>query len=113
MSLVQHWQERQVFGLVEATLFEQDTLWEKWHAATCWVGEVEGVRLAVHNGQFDTHISVFSALLNDHVTLFWHATSILADYATAKTFLENTFKPLHTSDAANFHNIVSALPDPS
>lgn len=70
-----------VIGMVEATDFERQCLWEKNHKHMKWESDSLGFLPTVGlHGNDPVVISLFTAKIDGHKILFWHATSQIVNY---------------------------------
>lgn len=105
-----------VIGIVEASMFEKNLLWQEYHQkhGKTWEQGVLGHSECVGKCEdCPVVISLFVDKVDGHRILFWHATSSIVNYyliddwfATAlpKTAFRDD-KLINRTDAGNFHNV--------
>lgn len=106
-----------VVGIIDAASFEQHMLWadnSRREQPLTWKENMSGLTAIVGLlGEMPVCISLFTAEIDGHKLLFWHATSQVVDYRMIdKWMIENLPKSafhadgrVNQTDAGNFHNI--------
>lgn len=93
--------------LVEATSFEQLTLWQQWHEKVEWKEHPQGKAPTV--GLLDGRpvvLCFFYAHLSGAKVMFWYATSQVVDYLMIDDYLKENFPDVPRTDAMNFAHAV-------
>jgi hypothetical protein len=105
-----------VIGIVEATDFERQCLWERNHEHMTWESNLSGYLPTVGlHGDDRVVISLLTAKIDGHKVLFWHATSPIVNYTLItewfrKNMPRTAFRPddyLNNVDSQNFSNVFS------
>ena len=118
---------KQTMFFVEATRFEQVTLWEKWHDSVWGVeasilGWDEDCKGAIHQtGIIDQRpiwTAFFWAKIDGRLVCFYETTSPVADANQTEAWIKSIHFPKWDSgsrsafcDAMNFHHCIDAIRD--
>lgn len=92
--------------VVEATRFEQSTLWEKYHGMINWKDHLGGWLPTVgfyHNKPIC--ISTFFTTINGVLVLFWHDTSLVVNFELIEQYLEDKCHKARSFDDVNNFNL--------
>lgn len=108
---------KETMFVIEATSFEQQTLWEQFEGKMAWVHISEGRSFTVGKlAGFPVCVRVSWARLNSQLVMFYDATSRVVDHEMVETFLKSKCNPkwdngTRTSytDANNFHHAIQAI----
>lgn len=102
---------------VEATSFERLALWQKHHETLAWQDRPYGFMVTLGRfGDMPVVLSVTFHVLENHVVMFYEATSQVVDHRMVEAWVDkhvcakwdqNTLRP--RTDAMNFHLCVHAL----
>lgn len=106
-----------VDAVCEATSFEQHCLWREntTERGVRWQDAGHGYLATVgHLGEHPVCISLLTAIIQDRIFLFYHATSRVVDHDMVRAWLQenlpvsafNNRGDLNHSDATNFWNLV-------
>jgi hypothetical protein len=95
---------KEVVCFVEATTFEELTLWEKHNRGVLW--EQDAKQEVINLGEIEdrpTNVCFRFAKLNGTMICFYEGISSLVDYLLIENFLFNNFPEASHTNAMNFH----------
>lgn len=104
-------EHQDIVYMVEATSYEQLSLWQKHHEELDWqevsrggpmfnLGELSGRPIVVC-------VNIFS--IHGRNVLFYNPTSQVVDWAMVEDFLEKSWPTVPKTDAMNFFNAVHSI----
>jgi len=103
---------KDVVSVIEATYFEQITLWGLNNTKLNWKEDYSGLLIEVGLlNNMGTSICITFATILDRLICFYEPTSLVVDYRLINNWIKDNFKNISKHDAMNFNNCILHVKD--